>query len=585
MKTLLKYLSIVLLVVAASSCIDELDETIYKGNVQFNLSTTTEVKGEAEDYTVKAKLYRKYNEKLTIIELDVDSIYEDGSIVTESYEIEHGNYELQSISLLNDGETEFCGIDKDDDRAPQIGEESYLPIAKNVLENDTTVFALELVEFDETKEPEVEEPPLSIAEFLALTDGSVATINAYITEVVTNASGKVSYLMMKDSNGDEIKVYGVYNISDIIYEVGDVLFVTGKRTGTNGEDGLALEADSEHSIVADAKANSIAAFLKLADGTVGTIEAEVIEVSVNPSYGTVTSLLMKDKSGDEILAYGVFKISDEIYTVGQELRITADRDSYNGEDQMSFSSDAGHSIEILSGGTGDEGKTIADFLNIEVGTVGTIKAEVKEVSVNPDYGTVTYLIMKDSKGDEIKAYGVFKVSDIVYEVGQTLILTGKRDEYSGEAQLSFASESGHSIVIVEEGGDTPVVKGSKDTPYTVEEARDKQDESTAWVEGYIIGYIVYDAGGNHTVSSDPSAAVDTNIAIASSASETDASKMLFVQLSGSDSAPRTQLGLASTSGASVGYHVKLNGQLENYFGDNPGLKGISTADQFEIITE
>lgn len=129
----------------------------------------------------------------------------------------------------------------------------------------------------------------------------------------------------------------------------------------------------------------------------------------------------------------------------------------------------------------------------------------------------------------------------------------------------------------------PAEGGTKEDPYTVEEAIGIQDGSTAWVEGYIVGFIVY--GDPVTVTNDPTQfASDTNIAIATSADETDTSKMLYVQLSGTDSEARTQLGLSSTSGGSLGYKVKLNGELKNYFGDHAGLKGISSADEFEIIT-
>ncbi len=128
----------------------------------------------------------------------------------------------------------------------------------------------------------------------------------------------------------------------------------------------------------------------------------------------------------------------------------------------------------------------------------------------------------------------------------------------------------------------PVVGGTKDAPYTVEEAIGIQDGSNAWVEGYIVGFIVY--GTPTTVTKDASQFTsDTNIAIATSPDETDTDKMIYVQLSGTGSAARTQLGLSSTSGASLGKHVKLNGSLANYFGAHAGLKGVSTAEQFEII--
>jgi len=124
----------------------------------------------------------------------------------------------------------------------------------------------------------------------------------------------------------------------------------------------------------------------------------------------------------------------------------------------------------------------------------------------------------------------------------------------------------------------PVTGGTKDEPYTVEQAIDIQDASDAWVEGFVVGYIT----GSDAVSRVEADFANYNLAIASTAGETDITKMIYVQLK--DDA-RTQLGLeaTTTAGASIlDKKVKLNGALENYYG-KPGLKGVSTVDQFEII--
>jgi len=124
----------------------------------------------------------------------------------------------------------------------------------------------------------------------------------------------------------------------------------------------------------------------------------------------------------------------------------------------------------------------------------------------------------------------------------------------------------------------PVSGGTKDEPYTVEQAIDIQDASDAWVEGYIVGYIT----GSDAVSRVEADFDNYNLAIASTAGETDIANMIFVQLK--DDA-RTQLGLGATTAAgssTLDKKVKLNGSLENYYG-KPGLKGVSTVDQFEIL--
>ncbi len=606
MKTLIKYLAFVLLAVSVFSCVDELEETTYKGKVQLKLTTTADLTADA-DYSVKAKFYREYTGEYEIVELDVDSIYGDTLVVTEAYDVEYGNWELQQANLLNDGEPEFVGIDEDDDRASQVEESSLLPIAQNVLQNETTAFALKLVEFDYSEDEEIddrdEDEVLTIAEFLALEDGEVGTIQAEVTEVSVNESyGTVSYLMVKDSDGDELKVYSVYNVSDVVYEVGQTLLIKGERTTYGDVDELVLSADSGHSITiveADGSDDNedyitIAEFLALEDGVTATIQGEVTEVSVNDSYGTVTYMIIKDTNGDEVKAYGVYNISDVVYEVGQTLLITGEKDTYNEVDEIVFDSEnTSHSITIVDAddsGDSEDYITIAEFLALEDGVTATIQGEVTEVSVNDSYGTVTYMIIKDDNGDEVKAYGVYNISDVIYEVGQTLLITGEKDTYNEVDEIVFDSENTtHAITIVSDADDssddstdgdsgTTTGAGTSDSPYTVAQALTVQDGSSVWVEGYIMGNVT----SGPTLVTDVSSATDYSVAIAASADETDISNMLIVKLDSGD--PRTYLGVASTNGASIGYHVKLNGTLENYYGV-PGLKSVSSSDNYVIITE
>jgi len=120
--------------------------------------------------------------------------------------------------------------------------------------------------------------------------------------------------------------------------------------------------------------------------------------------------------------------------------------------------------------------------------------------------------------------------------------------------------------------------GTSEFPYSVETARTIQDGTLAWVQGYIVGFIK----SSTNVITSWSDASDTNIAIASTAGQTDIDKMLFVELSGAGSSARTALGLASTQGSSMGKKVKLNGSLEAYY-SNSGLKGVNRADEYMIV--
>lgn len=104
------------------------------------------------------------------------------------------------------------------------------------------------------------------------------------------------------------------------------------------------------------------------------------------------------------------------------------------------------------------------------------------------------------------------------------------------------------------------------TPLTVADAIGRQDGSTQTVRGYVVGQPV--ATDQVVTSGFPS---DDAIAIAASPSESDTSRMLYVQV---PSALRSQWGLAANPDL-VGEQVDVTGSLEAYF-SRAGLKGPST---------
>ncbi|MGN7247619.1 endonuclease [Janibacter anophelis] len=104
------------------------------------------------------------------------------------------------------------------------------------------------------------------------------------------------------------------------------------------------------------------------------------------------------------------------------------------------------------------------------------------------------------------------------------------------------------------------------TPLTVADAIGRQDGSTQTVRGYVVGQPV--ATDQVVTSRFPS---DYAIAIAASPSESDTSRMLYVQV---PSALRSQWGLAANPDL-VGEQVDVTGSLEAYF-SHAGLKGTNT---------
>lgn len=157
-------------------------------------------------------------------------------------------------------------------------------------------------------------------------------------------------------------------------------------------------------------------------------------------------------------------------------------------------------------------------------------------------------------------------------LGKEIELKGKLEKYFGVTGVKSPSE----FKLDTTGGDTPVTPpsgdgGTEDKPYSVTEVRGLNNPgTTAWVEGYIVGYVpaakyadaVFEIVEGATVSA-------SNLLLAPSADVKDGAQCIPVQLvSGSDA--RKALNLKDNPG-NLGKKVKIEGSLEAYF-SQPGLK-------------
>ena len=123
---------------------------------------------------------------------------------------------------------------------------------------------------------------------------------------------------------------------------------------------------------------------------------------------------------------------------------------------------------------------------------------------------------------------------------------------------------------IDPGGDpTTPGDGSKEKPYNVAQVQGGTATGTAWVTGYIVGWIdgkTISDGAKFTVP----ATVASNIMIAASADETDYNKCLPIQLPAGS--VRAALNLQDNP-ANLGKAVKLHGSIEKYFGQT-GVKSV-----------
>ncbi len=125
-------------------------------------------------------------------------------------------------------------------------------------------------------------------------------------------------------------------------------------------------------------------------------------------------------------------------------------------------------------------------------------------------------------------------------------------------------------------GDVPGLTGdgTKENPYNIEAAQQKQDGSIAWVQGYIVGTIenYEDLSGSAKFATPFTA--KNNLLIAASATEMNVKNCVVVQLS-SGTELYTKLNLAENS-ANLGHVISIQGSLEKFYGF-PGVKSTTAA--------
>ena len=120
----------------------------------------------------------------------------------------------------------------------------------------------------------------------------------------------------------------------------------------------------------------------------------------------------------------------------------------------------------------------------------------------------------------------------------------------------------------------PEGDGTKENPYTIQDAQKISSTRNVWIKGNIVGFY---SGSNYTsfVPGKENASA-SNIALAAAPAETDAAKTVPVQLS--TAAVREALNLKDNPSL-LGKSVLIKGDVEPYFGA-PGLKNAS---EYELI--
>ena len=125
-------------------------------------------------------------------------------------------------------------------------------------------------------------------------------------------------------------------------------------------------------------------------------------------------------------------------------------------------------------------------------------------------------------------------------------------------------------------GDVPGLTGdgTKENPYSIEAAQQKQDGTIAWVQGYIVGTVenYEDLSGSAKFAAPFTA--KNNLLIAASATETNVKNCVCVQLS-SGTELYSKLNLAENA-TNLGHILAIQGSLEKFYGF-PGVKSTTAA--------
>lgn len=125
-------------------------------------------------------------------------------------------------------------------------------------------------------------------------------------------------------------------------------------------------------------------------------------------------------------------------------------------------------------------------------------------------------------------------------------------------------------------GDVPGLTGdgTKENPYSIEAAQQKQDGTIAWVQGYIVGTVENYEDPSGSAKFVAPFTAKNNLLIAASATETNVKNCVCVQLS-SGTELYSKLNLAENA-TNLGHILAIQGSLEKFYGF-PGVKSTTAA--------
>lgn len=219
--------------------------------------------------------------------------------------------------------------------------------------------------------------------------------------------------------------------------------------------------------------------------------------------------------------------------------------------------------------------TITSNDDIEWGAP-TVLATTLVIGATPDTKDLNdCFVIALPQGSALRQYGNLK-DNAVYQ--RQIWVSGTFGTYMGANGVLDNSGSTAEFKIEGVEIDTGEVKdgnGTEDSPYSVTQVLDGSATGTAWVSGYIVGWIdgmTLSTGATFNASST----IETNVLIAATQGETDVNKCIPVQLPAG--AIRSAVNLKSHP-ENFGKMLSVNASIEKYF----GVMGLKSATEYELV--
>jgi len=415
-------------------------------------------------------------------------------------------------------------------------------------------------------------------------------------------------------DGDTVIVYGQLVNYNGTYEFtqGNYIYsLNGKTAGGGSEttgtpSGTGTASDPYNVAAAQALIAKLDADVKSDEVYV---KGKIVSVSeISTSYGNATYYISDDgTSTGQLTVYRGYALGNEKFKseteikAGDEVVICGQLVNFKGNTPEFTQGNYIYSLNgKTAGGSSDTGTakgtgTVSDPYNVAAAQnlIATLAADVKsdEVyvkgkiasikEVSTSYGNATYYISDDgTTNGQLTVFRGYALGNVKFtseseiKVGDEVVICGQLVNYKGDTPEVAQGNYIYSLNGSTTGGSSEGGAGTYSSPLDVNAAIALGTADAAWVKGYIVGFVSGKSIADGATFNTTDGAVATNILVAASASETNYTKCMPVQLPKGDI--RSGLNLQDNPSL-LGKEVLLYGQLASYF-SVPGIKNVSYAE-------